>query len=311
MFPNSLRNTAAAALLTIATPFAANADNPVEPDTELMELLQQDDMTELNQLMFMESEWIIDIESVNDGNVDKWIDELYKLARSDDEHPIVVRLLESPGGSTRDGLNFIDALHAVPNPVVALCTENAHSMGGTILYSLRNGIRLSTENCNIMTHEPFWPDLGRQSFTDLENILDNGRRNRDEMIRITAEASGLTLNDSAQLYTDKDLHLTPRQALGAGLIDAIIPHRAVESDMQNRVTYTTDPSGISPATLSVEVDSNASDFKNMFCEAVQTRNVEYCNADNDGRTVITTEPQYEEKEVRTNEQSAELQALPN
>lgn len=293
MLKPSLQRTCAAIAMTLATSFAAQAENTVEADSTLLNIFHNGDLVELNQLTYMESDWIIDIERVNDDNVDDWIDELYQLARSDSDHPIVIRILESPGGSTRDGLNFIDALHAIQNPVIALCTENAYSMGGTILYTLKNGLRLSTENCNIMTHEPHWSDLGKKSFSDLENLLDNGRRSRDEMVRLTSEASGLSLEDSLKLYTDKDLYLTPRQAFGGGLIDAIIPHRTENNFERNSVTYNTD----APlASLQITTNATAESFKNSFCDATELRQLDYCNAPKESQPSIVTN-QTAEQEV--------------
>jgi ATP-dependent protease ClpP protease subunit len=289
--------------ITAASTMSANAGNTVAPDSNITDLFSNGDLTEFNNLIYMQSDWIIDVESVNDENVDRWIDDLYELTRSDPTHPIIVRLGESPGGSTREGLNFIDALHAVPNPIVAVCTENAHSMGGAILYSLRNGLRLSTENCNIMTHEPFWPNLGRQSFSSLEHLLENGRRTRDAMVQYTADASGLSLEDSLKLYTSHDLHLTPRQAMGAGLIDAIIPHRTDNEFARNRITMT---SGTSSTTLSITTESTAEDFKDLFCEATSVRQLDYCLEDSAPSASQVTEIQSNNLEQAESQNTPQL-----
>ena len=305
-----LQNTAMAAVLTMTTAFSASAgDMPVTDDdwiknieelrkkgralkektkalkeekaasiasdTRIQDLLDTGDLTELNQLTYMESPWIIDIERISSENVDEWIDQLQSLTRIDPTQPIVLRLGESPGGSQRDGMNLIDALHAAPNPIVALCTEYAYSMGAVILYTLQNGIRISTENCDIMSHEARFHNISITT-SSLENLIEYAQEAETTIIQYTSQASGLSIEDSAKLHTHQDLHLTPRQAMGAGLIDVIIPHRTRDNPLRNRVTAT---SGTSAASWAVTNHSNAEDFKHLFCEATRSRKLDYCQDD--------------------------------
>ena len=251
-------------------------------DTRIQDLLDKGDLTELNQLTYMESPWIIDIERVNNENVDEWIDQLQSLTRIDPTQPIVVRLGESPGGSQRDGMNLIDALHAAPNPIVALCTEYAYSMGAAILYTLQNGIRISTENCDIMSHEARFHNISITT-SGLIDLLEYAQEAEKTIIQYTSQASGLSIEDSAKLHTDQDLHLTPRQAMGAGLIDVIIPHRTRDNPLRNRVTAT---SGTSAANWTVTNHSNADDFKHLFCEATKSRALDYCKEEKNDEPIL-------------------------
>lgn len=251
-------------------------------DTRIQDLLDKGDLTELNQLTYMESPWIIDIERVNDENVDEWIDQLQSLTRINPTHPILVRLGEAPGGHLRDGMNFVDALHAAPNPIVALCSEYAYSMGAVILYTLQNGILISTENCDIMSHETRFHNINLTT-SGLTKLLEYAKEANKTLIQYTSQASGLSIKDSAKLYTDQDLHLTPRQAMGAGLIDVIIPHRTRDNPLRNRVTAT---SGTSAANWTVTNHSNAEDFKHLFCAATKSRAFDYCKEDKNDEPIL-------------------------
>lgn len=212
-------------------------DAAIKPDNRIQDLLDKGDLTELNQLTYMKSPWIIDIEQVSKENVDKWIDQLHVLTHRNTSHPIIVRIGKSPGGNGRDGLNFIDALHAVPNPIVALCNEYAYSMGAIILYTLQNGIRVSTENCEIMSHEGRFNNINITT-SGLMRLFEFAQEADNTIIQYTSQASGLSIEDSSKLYTDQDLYLNPRQAMGAGLIDVIIPHRTRDNPLRNHITET-------------------------------------------------------------------------
>ena len=288
MITNIFRQVALAASLTIASSYGvAEAKTKIKPDPEIQRIVDDGTLENYNYLLFMESPWIIDLEQVNDGEIDDKIDQLYKLARINQTHPIILRIGESPGGTIRDGLNFIDALHSVNNPIIAICAENAHSMGGTILVSLKNGLRLSTRSCDIMLHAPRWPELTNQNIESLQFLLENAKRNRAKMVTYSAEASGLTIEETYRLFTEHDLHLTPQQALGGGLIDAIIPHRENTSSSRNRIT----PSGahLNADILPTQVPTpKAKDYKDLFCEATHLRQLNYCEE---------TEPAYEPVET--------------
>lgn len=303
-----LQNTAMAVALTMTTAFGASADatndafdpeehmdmirerqealekkqNPsIAADNRIQDLLQLDknsDLTELNELLYMESPWIIDIERFDNDNVNDWIDKLYKLTRADPEHPIIIRIQESPGGSAPDGYNFVDALHAVPNPIIGLCAQKSSSMATAMLYSIQNGLRLSTENCLIMSHEVRL-NMRIITHTQMKEYRHLTQSAQNRMIYDTSEASGLSIQDSAKLYTSRDIFLNAQEAMGAGLIDAIIPHRkTTDNTLRNRVNG-------SPAETTSRVTSReqigAAEYKDAFCLVVQERDFDYCKSNMD------------------------------
>jgi ATP-dependent Clp protease protease subunit len=137
------------------------------------------------------------------------------------DHEAEIKLyLSSFGGSVYAGLAVYDAMMLVRAPVSTLCIGPAFSMAAWLLAAGAPGRRYASRNARIMLHQASAGFSGTTG--DIKVAAENILQNQDLLTEILALHTGRDVVDVARMI-DRDLWLTPEQALEVGIVDGIIP----------------------------------------------------------------------------------------
>lgn len=141
---------------------------------------------------------------------------------SDDPEKEINFYINSPGGSVTAGLAIYDTMQFIKPPVSTLCLGQAASMAAILLLAGEKGRRYALPNSRIMMHQPLGGAQGQATDIDIQarEIL----RVREEINSIVMRHSGQNLR-KIEKDTDRDMFLSPEQAVEYGLIDEVIVSR--------------------------------------------------------------------------------------
>ena len=130
--------------------------------------------------------------------------------------------INSPGGSISAGMAIYDTMQFIKPPVSTLCLGQAASMAAILLLAGEKKRRYALPHSRIMMHQPLGGAQGQAS--DIEIQAREIIRVREELNNIIMRHSGQNLR-KIEKDTDRDLFLTPDQAVEYGLIDEVIVSR--------------------------------------------------------------------------------------
>src|SRR3979411_556536 len=130
--------------------------------------------------------------------------------------------INSPGGVVTWGLAIYDTMQFIKPPVSTLCLGQAASMGAVLLTAGHRGRRYALPHSRIMIHQPLGGAQGQA--VDLEIQAREILRMREEINNIFVRHSGQKLV-KIEKDTDRDMFLSPEQAVEYGLIDEVIVRR--------------------------------------------------------------------------------------
>src|SRR5216684_7161751 len=141
---------------------------------------------------------------------------------SEDSEKDVYFYINSPGGSVTAGLAIYDTMQYIRPDVSTLCLGQAASMAAWLLAAGAKGKRFALPHARIMIHQPLGGAQGQASDIDIQarEIL----RMREEINNIIMRHTGQQLK-KIEKDTDRDMFLTPEQAVEYGLIDEVIVSR--------------------------------------------------------------------------------------
>ena len=141
---------------------------------------------------------------------------------SEDPEKEISFYINSPGGSVTAGLAIYDTMQFIKPPVSTLCLGQAASMGALLLLAGQKGRRYALPHSRIMIHQPLGGAQGQATDIDIQarEIL----RIREELNHIIVHHTGQQLK-KIEKDTDRDMFLTPEQAVEYGLIDEVIVSR--------------------------------------------------------------------------------------
>jgi len=141
---------------------------------------------------------------------------------SEDPEKEINFYINSPGGSVTAGLAIYDTMQFIKPPVSTLCLGQAASMGALLLLAGQKGRRYALPHSRIMIHQPLGGAQGQATDIDIQarEIL----RIREELNNIIMRHTGQQLK-KIEKDTDRDMFLTPDQAVEYGLIDEVIVSR--------------------------------------------------------------------------------------
>jgi ATP-dependent Clp protease, protease subunit len=141
---------------------------------------------------------------------------------SEDPEKEINFYINSPGGSVTAGLAIYDTMQFIKPPVSTLCLGQAASMGAFLLLAGQKGRRYALPHSRIMIHQPLGGAQGQATDIDIQarEIL----RIREELNNIIVRHTGQQLK-KIEKDTDRDMFLTPEQAVEYGLIDEVIVSR--------------------------------------------------------------------------------------
>ena len=144
--------------------------------------------------------------------------------QSQDAKKTISMYINSPGGSVTAGLAIYDTMQFISCPVATYCIGQAASMGAVLLTAGAKGKRFALPNARIMIHQPWGGAEGKAS--DIEITAREILRLKERLNHILADHSGKSYEDVVR-DTDRDYFMSAEEALKYGIVDSIIPHRAV------------------------------------------------------------------------------------
>ena len=141
---------------------------------------------------------------------------------SEDPEKEINFYINSPGGAVTAGLAIYDTMQFIKPPVSTLCLGQAASMAAILLLAGEKGRRYALPHSRVMMHQPLGGAQGQATDIDIQarEIL----RVREELNNIVVRHSGQNLR-KIERDTDRDMFLTPEQAVEYGLIDEGIVNR--------------------------------------------------------------------------------------
>lgn len=133
--------------------------------------------------------------------------------------------INSPGGSVTAGFAIYDTMQYIRCNVSTICVGLAASFGAFLLAGGAKGKRMALPNAEIMIHQVAVHGNGIQgSVSDIKIASDHLQQSKFRINRILAENTGRTIEEIA-VDTDRDYHMSAKEALEYGLIDKIIENR--------------------------------------------------------------------------------------
>ena len=141
---------------------------------------------------------------------------------SEDPEKEINFYINSPGGSVTAGMAIYDTMQFIKPPVSTLCLGQAASMGALLLLAGQKGRRYALPHSRIMIHQPLGGAQGQAA--DIEIQAREILRMREEINNIIVRHTGQQLR-KIEKDTDRDMFLTPEQAVEYGLIDEVIVSR--------------------------------------------------------------------------------------
>jgi ATP-dependent Clp protease, protease subunit len=130
--------------------------------------------------------------------------------------------INSPGGAVNAGLAIYDTMQFIKPDVSTVCVGQAASMGALILAGGAKAKRFALPHARMMVHQPMGGFQGQAADIDIhaKEIL----RIRERLNQILKKHTGRSL-DQIQSDTDRDYFMGGEEAVGYGLIDAVIDKR--------------------------------------------------------------------------------------
>ena len=136
--------------------------------------------------------------------------------QSEDPKKDIDLYINSPGGVITSGLAILDCMKVISCDVKTYCVGQAASMAAVLLCAGTKGKRFALPNARVMIHQPRGGSEGTAADIDIQ-----AKENQ-----IIASSTGQTIQKVTR-DTDRDYFMSAEEALKYGIVDSIIPHRAV------------------------------------------------------------------------------------
>lgn len=155
---------------------------------------------------------------INDQTANLLVAQLLFLSREDPEREIQM-YINSPGGQIYAGLAIYDTMQMIPAPISTVAVGFTASFGTVLLTAGTTGKRYTLPNATIHLHQPLGGAQGQAS--DVEIQAKEILRLRERLNHIIAHHTGQEVERIAE-DTDRDIFMTPAQAVEYGLVDGIL-----------------------------------------------------------------------------------------
>ena len=130
--------------------------------------------------------------------------------------------VNSPGGLVSAGLAIYDTMQYVRPDVSTICLGQAASMAAWLLASGAPGKRMALPNSRIMIHQPMGGIQGQA--TDIDIHAREILKLRARMNEILAAHTHKPVDEIAR-DTERDYHMSGKEALAYGLVDKVVQQR--------------------------------------------------------------------------------------
>ena len=143
---------------------------------------------------------------------------------SEDPEKEISLYINSPGGVIPSGLAIYDTMRYVRAPVSTICTGIAMSMGAVLLAAGAPGRRFALPHSRIMIHQGSGGFRGNTPdvFIQVKEMEQLVRTTQEILAAHTGQPMEKVVKD-----TDRDLFLSPEQAVEYGIIDEVYKLPAV------------------------------------------------------------------------------------
>ena len=137
---------------------------------------------------------------------------------SEDPEKEISLYINSPGGVITSGLAIYDTMRYVRAPVSTICTGIAMSMGAVLLAAGAPGRRFALPHSRIMIHQGSGGFRGNTPdvFIQVKEMEQLVRTTQEILAAHTGQPMEKVVKD-----TDRDLFLSPEQAVDYGIIDEV------------------------------------------------------------------------------------------
>jgi ATP-dependent Clp protease protease subunit len=155
---------------------------------------------------------------INDQVANLTVAQLLFLNREDPEKEIQM-FVNSPGGVVYAGMAIYDTMQQVSAPISTVAVGFTASFGTVLLTAGTPGRRFALPNATIHMHQPLGGAQGQAS--DIEIQAKEILRLRERLNSILSFHTKQPVEKIAD-DTDRDVYLTPQQAVEYGLIDGVL-----------------------------------------------------------------------------------------
>lgn len=157
-----------------------------------------------------------------------YLDDKFKKEKVPQEERIITIQINSPGGSVSDGLAIYDTMQYIDAKIATVGLGLCASMAAFLLSSGTKGMRRTTENCEIVIHQPLGGASGQA--TDIIIAANHISYIRLKLNKILANNTGQSLK-KIQKDTERDNIMNALEAKEYGLIDSVIQSKYKTREM--------------------------------------------------------------------------------
>jgi ATP-dependent Clp protease protease subunit len=168
---------------------------------------------------------------INEQSANLTVAQLLYLDRENPEKPLQM-YIQSPCGEVYAGLAIYDAMQQVSAPVSTVAVGRTASFGTVILTAGHHGMRYALPSATIHMHQPFGGVQGQ--VTDMMIHVNEYQRLKDYVHDIFVKHTGRDRSDIDR-DLERDIYLTPAQAVDYGLIDRVLEKSAIKMNGRHPV----------------------------------------------------------------------------
>ena len=141
------------------------------------------------------------------------------LASEEPEKAITI-ILDSPGGSVKDGMVLYDLLQTFKTPIRVVVAGRAYSMAAVLLAAGKHG-RYMLPNSEVMIHQPLLGSPVTGNSSSIKSVSDKLNKEKKKMNRLLAKHTGKT-EKQIEKATSYDHFFDAEEAIAFGLYDGVI-----------------------------------------------------------------------------------------
>jgi ATP-dependent Clp protease, protease subunit len=158
---------------------------------------------------------------IDDGVANVIIAQLLHLDSENSEQDIGF-YINSPGGSLTALMGIYDTMQFVSADVATVCIGQAASSAAVLLAAGAQGKRSVLPHSRVLLHQPSGSAEG--TLPDLAVQAKEVVRLRAQMNEVLSRHTGQPV-DKIKIDTDRDLIMTPQEAIGYGVVDRVMQPR--------------------------------------------------------------------------------------
>ena len=138
---------------------------------------------------------------------------------SEDPEADIQMYVNSPGGEVYAGMAIYDTMQMIPNRIRTIAVGVTASFGTVLLTAGTKGERYALPNATLHMHQPLGGAQGQAS--DIEIQARQLLKLKDTLNGILAKHTGQPI-EVIERDTDRDIFLTPEEAVKYGLVDEVL-----------------------------------------------------------------------------------------